>query len=175
MNTLFVFRNLFPRTLFCARKLSQGYIFRPKNYRNFSRHFRSPECGLKNDSKSIIFVGIQTMSAANGENSSLLDNLRKSVKEQVCSKCFSVIKKRIDGSKIFIWFCTVHHCQSDHCKLNVVLFHIILTIFGNLNGSRFSETRKAIYKHFQKTIDISYLEFGLYFRYLKPNGIILWY
>lgn len=128
MNTLFVFRHLFPRTLFCARNLSQGHIFRPKNYSNIFRHFRSPECGLENDSKSIIFVGIQTMSAANGENSSLLDNLRKSVKEQVCSKCFSVIKRRIELMVQKSLFCFVQYIIGKATILNVVLFPYIISL-----------------------------------------------
>lgn len=83
MNALFVFRNLFPRSLFCARKLTQRPSCLPKLYSLICRLPDSSLFSFKNDFKLRLFVGIQTMSNASGENSSLLDNLRKSVKEQV--------------------------------------------------------------------------------------------
>ena len=83
MNALFVFRNLFPRSLFCARKLTQRRSCLPKFCSLICRLPDSSFFSFKNDFKLRLFVGIQTMSNASGENSSLLDNLRKSVKEQV--------------------------------------------------------------------------------------------
>ncbi|XP_058954837.2 glycine--tRNA ligase [Pocillopora verrucosa] len=82
MNTLFVFRRLFSKTQFFARNPSQGYIFGLDNRRNIFQPLRSLEWGLEHFSKSIIFVGIKTMSADNAENSTILENLRKSLKEQ---------------------------------------------------------------------------------------------
>ena len=86
MNTLFVFRRLFSKTQFFARNPSQGYICGLDNHRNIFQSLRSLEWGLEHFSKSIIFVGIKTMSADNAENSTILENLRKSLKEQVCSE-----------------------------------------------------------------------------------------
>ncbi|RMX45527.1 hypothetical protein pdam_00008406 [Pocillopora damicornis] len=82
MNTLFVFRRLFSKTQFFARNPSQGYIFGLDSRRNIFQPLRSLEWGLEHFSKSIIFVGIKTMSADNAENSTILENLRKSLKEQ---------------------------------------------------------------------------------------------
>ena len=95
MNTLFVFRRLFSKTQFFARNPSQGYIFGLDNRRNIFQPLRSLEWGLEHFSKSIIFVGIKTMSADNAENSTILENLRKSLKEQVCSESYSMFKRKI--------------------------------------------------------------------------------
>ena len=91
MNTLFVFRHQISRTLFCARKLIRGHNCHPKICSGIFSHPKPTFSSFKNDLKSTVFVGIHTMSKDSGENSSLLDNLRKSVKEQVGRKYFLML------------------------------------------------------------------------------------
>lgn len=87
MNTLFVLRNLFPVKRFCAINLAQQHIFPREVARTIVCFPKSQLPSIKNHSfKSIFSVGEKAkMSGCGAENSSILDNLRKSVKEQVCN------------------------------------------------------------------------------------------
>lgn len=84
MNTLFVLRNLFPVKRFCAINLARLHIFPTEVARTIVCFPKSHLPSIKNHSfKSIFSVGGKaTMSDCGAENSSILDNLRKSVKEQ---------------------------------------------------------------------------------------------
>ena len=94
MNTLFVLRNLFPVKRFCAINLAQQHIFPREVARTIVCFPKSHLPSIKNPSfKSIFSVGEKaTMSGCGAENSSTLDNLRKSVKEQVCKYIFFWLK-----------------------------------------------------------------------------------
>ena len=87
MNTLFVLRNLFAVKRFCAINLARLHIFPREVARTIVCFPKSHLPSIKNHSfKSIFSVGGKaTMSDCGAENSSILDNLRKSVKEQVCN------------------------------------------------------------------------------------------
>ncbi|CAH3017408.1 unnamed protein product [Porites evermanni] len=84
MNTLFVLRNLFPVKRFCAINLAQQHIFPRGVARTIVCFPKTQLPSIKNHSfKSIFSVGEKAkMSGCGAENSSILDNLRKSVKEQ---------------------------------------------------------------------------------------------
>ena len=90
MNTLFVLRNLFPVKRFCAINLAQQHIFPREVARTIVCLSKSHLPSIKNHSfKSIFSVSEKaTMSGCGAENSSILDNLQKSVKEQVCIYIF---------------------------------------------------------------------------------------
>ena len=92
MNTLFVLRNLFPVKRFCAINLAQQHIFPREVARTIVCFSKSHLPSIKDHSfKSIFSVSEKaTMSGCGAENSSILDNLRKSVKEQVCIYIFFV-------------------------------------------------------------------------------------
>ena len=94
MNTLFVLRNLFPVKRFCAINLAQQHIFPREVARTIVCLSKSHLPSIKNHSfKSIFSVSEKaTMSGCGAENSSILDNLRKSVKEQVCIYIFFWLK-----------------------------------------------------------------------------------
>ena len=94
MNTLFVLRNLFPVKRFCAINLAQQHIFPREVARTIVCLSKSHLPSIINHSfKSIFSVSEKaTMSGCGAENSSILDNLRKSVKEQVCVYIFFWLK-----------------------------------------------------------------------------------
>lgn len=155
MNSLFVFRNLFPRTLFCARKLSQGHSYLQKFYSHICRLPDSSFFSFKNDLKSRFFVAIQTMSNVSGDNSSLLDNLRKSVKEQVGANTSHCWNRKLMSLDILILVSLFWY--SSKRTQTCIGMNFQLSIFGNLNGSEISSSRRPVHEYFQSVMHIGRL------------------
>lgn len=83
MNRLFVFRIFSLRKRFCFRQIHQQRICPRKKFRAFLCDYKPPRTSLELiDFDSAIFIRTRNMSDCSGANSGILDNLRKSVKEQ---------------------------------------------------------------------------------------------
>jgi len=152
MNRLFVFRNFLPRKRFCVRQLNQRSVCPRKISRTILCCHKSRFTSVKNGFELTLLFGTRTMSDCSAANSSLLDNLRKSVKEQVCNLLWAL--KRESILRCLSWFREIFNCATQQHDQH----RKAMPLFGNSNGSGISVwSRKPVFEYFHSSVVISYL------------------